>query len=55
MTTELELRHEIDALKTEVSGLKEFVKMLYNMMTDEEEEYDASNYAGGAEVGRFNT
>ncbi|MFA5452278.1 MAG: hypothetical protein WC248_01730 [Candidatus Methanomethylophilaceae archaeon] len=55
MTQELELKLEVDALKAEVKGLKEFVKMLYSMLTEEEEEYDASDFQGGIEVGRFNT
>ena len=49
------LQMQIDALKNEVKGLKEFVRSLYTMITSEDEEYDASDYLGGAEVGRFNT
>lgn len=52
---EMQMQMEIDALKAEVKGLKEFVKALYSMITDEDEEYDASDYPGGVEVGRFNT
>lgn len=48
------LRAEIKALKTEVNSLKEFVKAMYCML-NEEEEYEAGDFTGGAEMGRFNT
>lgn len=51
---ELILKKEIDDLKAEVKSLKEFVRALYAMINDDDEEY-SSDYAGGAEVGRFNT
>jgi hypothetical protein len=54
MTQDLELKLEVDALRAEVKGLKEFVRILYSMMM-EEEEYDASDFQGGIEMGRFNT
>ena len=47
-----ELQQQIDALKAEVKSLKEFVRALYNMIVEDEEEDD---YLGGAEVGRYNT
>jgi hypothetical protein len=54
---EIEMQMEIDALKAEVKGLKDFVRVLYSMITDDdgEEEYDAADFEGGIEVGRFNT
>lgn len=52
---EIRMQKEIDDLKAEVQSLKEFVKGLYAMINDDDEEYDASDYLGGAEVGRFNT
>ena len=52
---ELRLQKEIDSLKSEVRTLKEFVRGLFNMINDDSEEYDAGDYPGGAEVGRFNT
>ena len=48
-----ELQQQIDALKAEVKTLKEFVRALYNMIAEDDDDYD--DYAGGAEVGRFNT
>lgn len=54
MTQDLELRLEVDALRAEVKELKEFVRTLYSMMVDEDE-YDASDFQGGIEIGRFNT
>lgn len=52
---EIRMQKEIDDLKSEVQSLKEFVKALYAMINEDDEEYDASDYLGGAEVGRFNT
>lgn len=49
------LRAEVQSLKTEIQSLKDFVKALYAMINDDDEEYDASDYLGGVEVGRFNT
>lgn len=54
MTQDLELKLEVDALRAEIRELKEFVRTLYSMMV-EEEEYDASDFQGGIEIGRFNT
>ena len=48
-----ELQQQIDALKAEVKTLKEFVRALYNMITEDEDDYD--DYTGGAEVGNYNT
>jgi len=50
--TPKEMQLQIDALKAEVKTLKEFVRALYNMIVEDEEEDD---YLGGAEVGRYNT
>jgi len=55
MPTNEELQKEIDDLKQEVKGLKDFVKALYAMMNEEEEYQPSTDYKGGAEVGRFNT
>jgi hypothetical protein len=57
MTSEEELQAQIDSLKAEVNGLKEFVRMLYNMINEDDgdDEYDPADFKGGAEVGRFNT
>lgn len=49
---EIRMQKEIDELRAEVKGLKEFVQALYNMISDDDEYED---YAGGIEVGRFNT
>ena len=49
-----ELQMQIDALKAEVKTLKEFVRALYNMITEDDDDYD-EDYSGGAEVGRYNT
>lgn len=49
--SEEDLRKEIDSLREEVRGLKEFVNALYNMIADDEPE----EYAGGIEMGRYNT
>lgn len=57
MTRESEiesLKAEIKALRTEVKDLKEFVKAMYGML-GEDEEYESSEYSGGAELGRYNT
>ena len=51
--TPKEMQLQIDALKAEVKTLKEFVRALYNMITDDDDDYD--DYSGGAEVGRYNT
>ena len=51
--TPREMQLQIDALKAEVKTLKEFVKALYNMITEDEDDYE--DYTGGAEVGRYNT
>ncbi len=51
--TNKEMQLQIDALKAEVKTLKEFVRALYNMIADDDDEYD--DYSGGAEVGRYNT
>ena len=52
--TTRELQQQIDALKAEVKTLKEFVRALYNMIAEDDDDYD-EGYSGGAEVGRFNT
>lgn len=54
MEMEENLRKEIKELRTEVRDLKEFVKALYNMIMEDDDEYVGSD-AGGIEVGRFNT
>ena len=51
--TSKEMQMQIDALKAEVKTLKEFVRALYNMITEDDDDYE--DYPGGAEVGRFNT
>ena len=51
--TPKEMQLQIDALKAEVKTLKEFVRALYKMITDDDDDYD--DYSGGAEVGRYNT
>ena len=51
--TTRELQQQIDALKAEVKTLKEFVNDLYNMITEDDDDYE--EYSGGAEVGRYNT
>ena len=51
--TPKDMQLQIDALKAEVKTLKEFVRALYNMIAEGDDEYE--DYAGGAEVGRFNT
>ena len=51
--TPREMQLQIDALKAEVKTLKEFVRALYNMITEDEDDYE--DYTGGAEVGRYNT
>ncbi|MDY0293157.1 MAG: hypothetical protein RBQ77_01095 [Candidatus Methanomethylophilaceae archaeon] len=51
-----DLQTEIKVLKSEVRELREFIKVLYSLvMEDEEEEYAPSGFSGGIEVGRFNT
>ena len=52
--TPKEMQMQIDALKAEVKTLKEFVRALYNMITEDDDDYEG-DYSGGAEVGRFNT
>ena len=52
--TTRELQQQIDALKAEIKTLKEFVRALYNMITEDEDD-DYEDYPGGAEVGRYNT
>lgn len=49
------LRAEVKALRSEVKDLKDFIKVIYSMIS-EDEEYDApGEFLGGAELGRFNT
>jgi len=48
-----ELQQQIDALKAEVKTLKEFVRALYNMITEDDDDYE--DYPGSAEVGNYNT
>ncbi|NLU46246.1 MAG: hypothetical protein GXX87_04830 [Euryarchaeota archaeon] len=51
-----QLKTEIKALRTEIKDLKEFVRALYSMIDDgEEEEYLCGDFPGGVEVGRYNT
>ena len=52
--TPTEMQMQIEALKAEVKTLKEFVRALYNMIAEDDDDYDG-DYPGGAEVGRFNT
>ena len=52
--TPKEMQMQIEALKAEVKTLKEFVRALYNMIAEDDDDYDG-DYPGGAEVGRFNT
>ena len=52
--TPKDMQMQIDALKAEVKTLKEFVRALYNMITEDDDDYE-EEYAGGAEVGRYNT
>lgn len=49
------LRDEIKSLKAEVEDLKEFVKAMYCMIADDDEDYDEGEFIGGPEMGRFNT
>ena len=51
--TAIELQQQIDALKAEIKTLKEFVRALYNMIAEDDDDYE--EYSGGAEVGRYNT
>ena len=51
--TTRDLQLQIDALKEEVKTLKEFVRALYNMITEDDDDYE--DYPGGAEVGNYNT
>jgi cell division protein FtsB len=46
------LRAEVKELKKEVAGLKEFIRAMYSMMS-EEEDYDDS--LGSSGFGRYNT
>lgn len=50
------LRAEIKALKCEVRDLREFVKSMYHMLSEEGGgDYYYSDHQGGAEMGRYNT
>ena len=49
--TPKDMQMQIDALKAEVKSLKEFIRALYNMIVEDDE----PEYAGGIEMGRFNT
>ena len=49
-----EMQMQIDALKAEVRTLKDFVRALYNMISEDDDGYD-DTYPGGPEIGRFNT
>jgi len=49
------LKAEVKALRTEVKDLKEFIRAMYSMISEEDEGYDAGDFLGGAEVGRYNT
>jgi hypothetical protein len=48
------LKEEIRVLRSEMESIKEFVKAMYGMIGDDED-YDSSEYAGNAGMGRFNT
>lgn len=50
---EMRMQTEINALKAEIKGLKEFVRALYTMIADDDDGYE--EYTGGVEIGRFNT
>ncbi len=50
-----ELRAEVDALKTEVAGLKEFIRAMYSMVIDEEDYECQDDMYMGPAVGRYNT
>jgi len=47
------LKEEIRMLRSEMESIKEFVKAMYGMISDDGD-YDTSEYAG-AGMGRFNT
>ncbi|MCQ2070164.1 MAG: hypothetical protein MJZ68_03445 [archaeon] len=50
-----DLRMEVETLRNEVNELKEYVKILYSLL-NEEEGYEASpDFTGGVEFGRANT
>jgi hypothetical protein len=49
------LKTEVRALRSEVKDLKDFVRVLYSMIDDGEEEYLCGDFPGGVEVGRYNT
>lgn len=54
MKTKEDLEKEIKDLRTEVRDLRDFVKALYSMIVEDDEEYVGTD-PGGIEVGRFNT
>ncbi|MCQ2079352.1 MAG: hypothetical protein MJZ38_04770 [archaeon] len=47
------LKDEVARLRSEVDGLREFVKSLYNML--ESEQYESEDYLGTPDFGRVNT
>ncbi len=50
------LKAEIKALKCEVSDLKEFIRSMYHMLSEEgTSDYYFSDQQGGADFGRYNT
>lgn len=49
------LRSEVKALRAEVKDLKEFIKTMYSMLSEEEEECFYSDFPNGPELGRYNT
>ena len=53
MSAEDDLQRQIDSLRQEVEGLKEFVRALYSMIIEDED--DDEDYVGGIEFGRYNT
>ncbi len=50
------LRSEVKSLRAEVKELKEFIKTMYSMLSEEEEEECFySDFPSGPELGRYNT
>lgn len=49
------LKSEVAILKTEVNDLKEFIKAMYCMISDDEEYDSSSELMPGNMISRFNT
>jgi hypothetical protein len=49
------LRTEVKALRSEVRDLKEFIRAVYSLINEEEEDYLCGDSPGDAEIGRYNT